>query len=195
MSRLNINKDIIRRLNSLDGQRISEFKGNEVQVSVHYSLKAGENPNKVIIYYIDDSGKMTVLKNGKYNQAEGMAVFKPKHFSKYAVSYTDLSFTDLGKAPWARDSIEALAARGVVQGSGNGLFNPDAQVTRAEFLQMLMSSLDKIGEAAEAPYSDVRKEDWYADAVTSAKNLGIVSAGPPQMRGLLFSFFRLRAYN
>lgn len=163
---------------NVDGSKISEFKGNKVQVSLPYTLKAGENPNKVIIYYINDSGSMAALKNGKYNQAEGRVVFKVKHFSKYAASYTDLSFPDLGKVLWARDSIEALAARGAIQGSGYGLFQPNAQVTRAEFLQMLMSSLDEIGKASEAPYSDVRGEEWYADAVASAKNLGIVSGRP-----------------
>lgn len=163
---------------SVDGAKFSEFKGNEIQISVPYSLKLGENPNKVIIYDIDDIGKMTVLKNGKYDQAAGRVLFKPKHFSKYVASYVDLSFTDLSKVVWARDSIEALGARGAIQGSGNGLFQPDAKVTRAEFLQMLMSSLDIIGKVSEAPYNDVQKEDWYADAVASAKNLGIVSGRP-----------------
>ncbi|MGD0031192.1 glycosyl hydrolase 53 family protein [Paenibacillus illinoisensis] len=164
---------------SVDGVKISEFKNNEIQVTVPYSLKPGENPNKVIIFEItDDSGKMTVLKNGKYDQTTSRLLFQPKHFSKYVASYVDLSFADLSKVAWARDSIEALGARGAIQGSGNGLFQPDAQVTRAEFLQMLMSSLDIIDKVSKAPYHDVQKEDWYADAVGSAKNLGIVSGLP-----------------
>lgn len=37
---------------SVDGQKISTFEGNEVKVEVPYTLQAGENPNKVVLYYI-----------------------------------------------------------------------------------------------------------------------------------------------
>ncbi|MBW7457936.1 hypothetical protein K0U00_28240, partial [Paenibacillus sepulcri] len=36
---------------TLDGQPITGFNGNEMQIAIAYKLMTGENPNKIIVYY------------------------------------------------------------------------------------------------------------------------------------------------
>ncbi|MDA8065932.1 MAG: S-layer homology domain-containing protein [Thermaerobacter sp.] len=48
------------------------------------------------------------------------------------------SFADLGGYPWAANSVEQLAAQGVVSGVGNGLYDPSGSLTQEQAITMLM---------------------------------------------------------
>ncbi|NEW09334.1 carbohydrate-binding protein [Paenibacillus sp. SYP-B3998] len=159
----------------IDGKKVSSFNGSGVQVGIPYKMKAGEKPNNIIIYCIDDTGKLEVVKNGKYNPATGNVEFKAKHFSQYAAAYSHASFTDTSVAPWAEDSIQALAARGAINGTGNGWFNPTGEVTRAEFIKMLIDTFDLADVTAVTTFTDVHEGEWYTNAIASAQKLGIVN--------------------
>jgi hypothetical protein len=47
------------------------------------------------------------------------------------------SFADVPRSHWARTAVEVLADRGTLSGRGNGMFDPNAPVTREEFAKML----------------------------------------------------------
>ena len=83
-------------------------------------------------------------------------------------------FSDLQSVPWAKESIEALAAKGIVNGPGDGTFRPNNKVTRAEFIKMLMTAFDLVDKNAKSTFSDVKAGMWYYEAVASAEKLGIV---------------------
>lgn len=159
---------------SVDGVKIETFKKQAVTVKLKYALKPGENPDHVVIYYIDDKGKLSVVENGKYDPATGQVVFKPKHFSKYTTADRNVSFNDIANLTWAVDSIRALLSRDILTGSGDGSFNPGDQVTRAEFIVMLMRSLELVEPGAASTFKDVIAGQWYTDAIGSAQKLGIV---------------------
>lgn len=160
---------------NVDGQKISDFDGNDVKVEVPYTLKSEENPNKVVIYYISDDGRLEVVKNGRYNSTTGKVEFKPKHFSKYSAAYANVAFTDLAGADWALAAIEGLAAREAINGVGHASFHPEGDVTRAEFIAMLMRTFDLADAKAVATFGDVERNAWYYSAVASAQQLGIVN--------------------
>ncbi|RKP44493.1 hypothetical protein D7Z26_26650 [Cohnella endophytica] len=161
---------------SVDGKTFGQFtEANAITVDIPYTLKAGEDPNKVVIYYIGDDGKLEIIKNGIFNPLTGMVSFKPQHFSKYAAAYANVKFNDLSGAAWARSSIEALAARKIVSGVGGDKFNPSGNVTRGQFILMLITALNLTDSAAKATFSDVKEKDYYYQAVATAQKLGIVS--------------------
>nr|WP_306813050.1 cellulase family glycosylhydrolase [Paenibacillus soyae] len=85
------------------------------------------------------------------------------------------SFSDLGGVAWAQDGISFLAERSIVQGVGEGMFQPEGMVTRAEFIQMLMNTLGLVDDSAVSTFSDVKEDAWYTAAVASAEKLGIVT--------------------
>ncbi|MDG0810636.1 S-layer homology domain-containing protein [Cohnella rhizosphaerae] len=114
------------------------------------------------------------MTNASYDPATGQVTFRPGHFSRFVVAYADVGFNDLQTAPWAETYIRALAAKEIVQGSGDGSFQPDRTVTRAEFVQMLMKGLGLIDGSAASTLSDVKEGAWYYAAAASAQTLGIV---------------------
>jgi len=160
---------------SVDGKRIDSFANDAVRVAIPYALGASDKPYQVVVYYVSGSGSLEAVKNGRYNTSTGMVEFAAKHFSRYAAAYAEVELNDLGKAAWAADSVKALAARGIVQGVGDGAFQPEGVVTRAAFVKMLVSALDLNDPNAQGAFSDVKADAWYAEAVFSAQKLGIVS--------------------
>lgn len=85
-----------------------------------------------------------------------------------------VSFSDT-ENHWAQSFVDLAAAKGLVEGIGNGKYAPDKKVTRAEFATLLVRSLGRgISEAGSVAYVDVKPEAWYADAVAQAKELGLL---------------------
>ncbi|WP_336786121.1 OmpL47-type beta-barrel domain-containing protein [Paenibacillus sp. MMO-177] len=79
---------------------------------------------------------------------------------------------------WAENTVKDAYACGIVHGFDDGTFRPEGQVTRAEFVTMLMNAvIDKSASAlAESEFSD--KDGipaWAAEAIARAKEFGIVN--------------------
>ncbi|WP_419871177.1 immunoglobulin-like domain-containing protein [Candidatus Pristimantibacillus sp. PTI5] len=176
---------------SVDGKKVSDFNASQpVTVEMKYTLQPGEKAHKIVVYYISDDGKLEVVRHVQYDAASGMISFKPKHFSRYAAGYANAVFTDLQKAAWAQTMIEALAAREIVRGTGEGIFEPARAVTRAEFIQLLVSSLGLLDDQASSSFSDAKEGAWYYAAVASAEKLGIVKGKPDGSIGVNESITR-----
>lgn len=76
---------------------------------------------------------------------------------------------------WYKDYVEEAAAKGIVNGTGNGRYEPDREVTRAEFVQMTVNAA-KLPEAEPdtRKYRDVSEGDWYYGAVMRARSAGLL---------------------
>ncbi|WP_204787591.1 S-layer homology domain-containing protein [Paenibacillus oryzisoli] len=158
---------------TVDGLKVNDFNGH-VLVSLDYTLQPGQDAGKIVVYYIDDNGVIQTVTNGFYNAVTGKVVFKPAHFSKYAAAYVQVSFDDISHVGWAQAGIESLAARGVIDGMGDHTFVPDNQVTRAQFLKMLMGAFELADSKATSKLSDVSVGEWYYSSIAAAEKLGIV---------------------
>jgi hypothetical protein len=93
----------------------------------------------------------------------------------YAAVVNPVAFPDVEGIAWAEDGIAALAARGIAKGVGDDRFAPAREVTRAEFLHMLIQALDLTDEAATSDFADAKEGEWYYASVASAQKLGITS--------------------
>lgn len=72
------------------------------------------------------------------------------------------------------EAIDYLEENNVVQGYDDGTYRPNNEINRAEFLKIILESLDIDLDASGYCFPDVQS-DWYASYVCKAKNLGIVS--------------------
>lgn len=82
-------------------------------------------------------------------------------------------FTDISSVEWAEESINALAEAGVISGMGDGTFAPSDNVTRAQFVKMIVEAFDFTGKGT-ASFDDIADE-WYAEYVLIAANNGVVN--------------------
>ena len=84
-------------------------------------------------------------------------------------------FDDLGGVSWARESIEALARRGVINGKADKIFAPNDTVTREEFVKMVVLALNITAEDTSCDFTDVRDDAWYKEYVGKAVRSGLVN--------------------
>ncbi len=80
-----------------------------------------------------------------------------------------------------REAIEELKNRGVIEGYRDGTFRPDAPINRAEFLKILIESRFQHHLPADLRCFrdlEVKTPQWYARAVCSARELGVVAGYP-----------------
>lgn len=85
------------------------------------------------------------------------------------------SFRDLDTVgSWAGDAIAELYAKGIIKGLDENSFGPKKEVTRAEFLTMLVRALNLPSGSASLSFGDVNRNAWYYDAVAAAVQAGIV---------------------
>lgn len=84
------------------------------------------------------------------------------------------TFTDIAHH-WARKDIEFLAARGIVNGVSENIFEPGRQVTRAEFVTMLVNTLGiTVQKGTAKKFTDVPPGSWYAGSIYCAYESGLV---------------------
>ncbi|MDO3413089.1 S-layer homology domain-containing protein [Saccharibacillus sp. CPCC 101409] len=78
-------------------------------------------------------------------------------------------FSDVKSSHWAAGSIAAGVAKGYVEGYANGTFKPDASVTRAEFVKMVVAAM-KLEVGSESG-------KWYTPYITAATKAGLYESG------------------
>ncbi|ASA25177.1 bifunctional 2',3'-cyclic-nucleotide 2'-phosphodiesterase/3'-nucleotidase [Paenibacillus donghaensis] len=83
-------------------------------------------------------------------------------------------FKDLGKVAWAQTAIDYLAAKGIIKGLDANTFAPTKNVTRAEFVTMLVRSLNLSETGTASKFTDVKSNVWYSSPIAIAVNAGLV---------------------
>jgi len=162
----------------IDDKKVTAFDGkDDLVISLPYKLQAGQNPNNIVVYFVKDNGELEAVNNAKYDEATGMVTFKPIHLSKYTVTYVGVTFSDVSQG-WAKEAVEALAAREIVKGVAADKFNPSDQITRAEFVSMLMNMLQLTEVMATSSFTDVKPGAWYEANIATAAKLGIINGKP-----------------
>ncbi|ATW26755.1 S-layer homology domain-containing protein [Candidatus Formimonas warabiya] len=115
-----------------------------------------------------------IMKNSVISGSKGYGV--TTGFSRFAVISNQVSFTDTADH-WAKQYIAFLAARNIINGTAPNKFAPNNYVTRAEFIKMLINSIDglDVKNAASAGFNDVKEGQWYSDFINWAAGKKIVS--------------------
>lgn len=76
---------------------------------------------------------------------------------------------------WGEDAIDRWSGYGVISGTGSGLFDPDAPLTRAQAAQIFANLLNLSATASVAQYTDVAVGSWYYDAIAKCVAAGILN--------------------
>ncbi|OMF12901.1 hypothetical protein BK131_16815 [Paenibacillus amylolyticus] len=94
--------------------------------------------------------------------------------STYGIVWNPLTFADV-ENHWAKDAVNDMGSRMVIQGVNDTTFNPDKSITRAEFAAIIVRGLGlKLGEGPQ-PFRDVTTKDWYSSAVQTAASYELIN--------------------
>ncbi|HWQ80423.1 MAG TPA: S-layer homology domain-containing protein [Anaerovoracaceae bacterium] len=174
------------------GRTITDFNGGKASVSLPYTLAVGEEAANLCIFYVDGKGELIKVEGASYNEKTDLVTFPADHFSYYAISYqAEDKFTDVKSGSWFYENIMYLAGKGILKGKTETAFAPGADITRAEFVQILYGmaqaeamtsgsavtsgSITSDGTKAAVAFQDVKATDWYAKAVAWAYESGVAT--------------------
>ncbi|MNC31189.1 Endo-1,4-beta-xylanase A precursor [compost metagenome] len=153
---------------------ITEFNGGKLKISVPYTPMTSEKKNAIVAYYIDTAGNLKPVRGG-YDAATGTVNFQTTHFSNYAVGYNEVKFNDVSSENWYSDAVDYLAARGIANGVGGSTFAPEKNVTRADFLMMVMNAYGIGTDTAITDNFLDAGNKYYTGYLGTARKLGLVS--------------------
>jgi len=141
---------------------------------------AGVSPDKLDVYYYNETTKRWDAMSGKVDKEKKTITFTTTHFSKYTImSYVPPvakpTFKDI-QGHWAQQDIERMLNLGLVAGVSDTQFAPNRTITRAEFAALLVRAvgIDAAG-ATTKQFADVTSGKWYYQVVNAAAQAGLVS--------------------
>lgn len=120
---------------------------------------------------------------------------------------TSLPFTDVASDHWAYQDIADIYSAGLMTGTSSDTFSPELSVNRAMLVSILYRLEDASTKPADAGFTDVADDAWYADAVNWAKENNIVSGysdtlfGPEdtltreQFAAILYRYAAFKSYD
>ncbi|MEK5417431.1 Ig-like domain-containing protein [Paenibacillus sp. FSL L8-0708] len=151
------------------GDKSIELSQFNTYVKRTIAIPEGMDPNKITTgVYVDSEGSVhhvptkVVVIDGKY-----FATINSLSGGTYSVIWHPLEFSDVANH-WAKEAVNDMGSRLVIEGTGSGQFTPDQAITRAEFAAIVVRGLGLEMEQAATPFSDVKTTDWYNSAINTA---------------------------
>jgi hypothetical protein len=163
-------------ITATDGSRtvtLSPFNGYS---QLDIAIPQGQDGSKITtaVRYLENGGLLhiptrIIVKDNRYyariNNLEG---------GIFTLIWHPLSFADAA-GHWAKASADNMGSRLVISGTGNGLFQPDREITRAEFAAAVVRALGLKPGQGSNPFADVNASEWYCDWIKTAVQYKLIS--------------------
>lgn len=152
---------------------LNNFHGQYVTRS--FSVDSTVDASKSVGVMINNDGSVTPVPT-EFTTVNGkkVAVVKVDHNSAYTVLKNEKSFSDI-KGMWAEQDIQLLGNKLLVSGYGDGTFQPNNDVTRAEFITMIVRGLGMLPAPGASDFADVTSGNWFAGYLKAAAEAGLVA--------------------
>jgi len=83
---------------------------------------------------------------------------------------------------WAEDAIKDLGERMIITGYNSETFAPDKNITRAEFISIVVKALGLKPEDGASLFADVDENSWYSSAVSTGYRYGLIMGSDGKYR-------------
>ena len=87
-------------------------------------------------------------------------------------------FSDVAEGKWYYEYINKSGAYGILSGVGDGKFEPQTNITRAQLATMIVkatSSLISYRVDPKLSFADVAKEKWYSEYIAKCATMGLMN--------------------
>ncbi|UKS24487.1 S-layer homology domain-containing protein [Paenibacillus sp. HWE-109] len=140
------------------------------------AIPEGVDPNKITTAIVVDPDGTVRHVPTKVVQMDGNYFAKVNSMtnSTYSVIWHPIAFADM-ENHWAKDAVNNMGSRMVIEGTGGSLFSPDREITRAEFTAIVVRGMGLKLEKGTAPFTDVKASDWYSSAINTAYGIQLIS--------------------
>lgn len=165
------NPIVVKVTLSSGGNAISDFGAGSVTITVSYEKRNAENV--VLVYYLDNSGRMTKM-SSEYDEEAESVTFKTSHFSEYVIAEAvAMPFADVAENAYYADAARWAVTEGITAGTDEDHFSPAGIVSRAQVVTFLWRAAGRPEPSGLSSFSDVAADAYYAKAVAWAVEKGI----------------------
>lgn len=164
----------------------AEYQGKQVTVPdfENYAtslipLPAGYDPNRITTGIVYDESQVSFMHvptkviqlNGQYYAQINSLLSS----GTYALIWNEEGFADT-MGHWANGAIVNMASRLVIEGTSTSVFEPNREITRAEFATIAVRAFGLQDQSSEGKtFSDVDKDAWYQTYVNTASAYGLLT--------------------
>lgn len=155
----------------------SEAAVGELLGQLRFELAAGSSSSKVTIKTKQLNETSFAAGQEKIRTVvlgDGLSQILPAIISSGEKDCPSRSFRDLDTTRWYHEAIDTMLREGLMNGTGNGLFEPNGTLTRAMLVTILWRSEGKPAASAQTSFTDVPAGAYYAEAVRWAAANGVV---------------------
>ncbi|MDD3298957.1 MAG: S-layer homology domain-containing protein [Firmicutes bacterium] len=164
---------------SVGNQETATFR-RPVEISIPYTGPAKED-DSITVFLLKDDGTSEAV-GGIYDPVTQTVRFLTSHFSRYFAKPFVKKFNDMDSYGWAEEAVSIMAGKGFISGRNDELFDPGANITRAEFAAIIARMLKyETPDSTELPFIDVSEDNWYFNAVAAAYRNGLINGRSGQV--------------
>lgn len=165
--------------NAADYETISGTSYSTALISAHAAAALEQYPHLTPsqIRYLMRIGCDDICDAG-YDEKSGYGVFSPDRFYENLRLFDHgeiICFYDVEESDWYYESVREAYRQGWMNGTGDGIFDPDGNMTRAMFVTILYRAEGEPQMNNELKFNDVDENAYYAEAVGWAANNGIIA--------------------
>ncbi|OOE01310.1 alpha-amylase/pullulanase [Anoxybacillus kestanbolensis] len=156
---------------TLDGQHIL----GEEPIKVAFNVTSTPvDARKAAVYRLN--GQSYEYVGGVYDKSKKQMAVSLRTFGTFALLEQNKTFNDVtSRLAWAKDEIEVLASRSIIQGVTKDHFEPNKPITRAQFAVLLARALQLPTDVYKGVFTDVSSQMvWAAPHIEAAYRAGIV---------------------
>lgn len=158
--------------NGNNSVNIDSFDNNKVKVTMSMpTALEGKDEARINMYKYNEVTKALELCSTKVD--DGKIVSTMNSSSLYAVMYNAITFNDMN-THWAQKYVHTLAAKDIILGKGGNTYDPEGNMTRAEFASIIARAFS-LPEGTGTTFTDVDASAWYAKEINAAYSAGIIS--------------------
>ena len=154
---------------------ITNLGSGFITMGIKYSPRSGEKTGNLAVVYVPGNGKPQIIIQSSYDS--GWMIWQRSSLSVYGVGYIADApvFADVA-GHWAKDNIDFVASRGLLNGTSATEFSPNQTITRGMFITALgRLSGEDVSAYKTSSFSDVAADSYYLAYIEWAVANNIVS--------------------
>jgi hypothetical protein len=140
--------------------------------------------NYLAINFLSKEGVVKGYSDGTFkpaqlvNRAEALKIILVGNKVEIPASVETVSFSDIKTADWFSVYVMKAKEMGIINGNPDGTYAPARDVSRSEFIKMLLMANGFISDkwTGQELYNDVPKDAWYSPYMNYAGQAGLISA-------------------
>lgn len=169
------NRNVVRVDLLLNGQPL-KWKDRSIEIALSNVQHSNAEDVVLVIQSLLPNGEMKPVTFAQYDEMTQSLAFKPLESGRFVITEVQVPLNDLQSYSWAMKEVRNLYGKGIISGMTDTRFSPQGELTRAQFLQMIMKGIgeSRLPDTSTSAPMDVNNDQWYSDSVRLGLEMGIV---------------------